>query len=93
MADKVTTTRAGYNRQIGYNEKLIRYDGTNEDLLWRIWGDTLNPEAEIVVPLTHDVIIVKDGSRINTYNGGSHRILPATVCLAWVAKPTPKRWT
>ena len=78
MADKVTTTRAGYNRQIGYNEKLIRYDGTNEDLLWRIWGDTLNPEAEIVVPLTHDVIIVKDGSRINTYNGGSHRLFNIT---------------
>lgn len=74
MGEKVTSTVAGSERKISGNEKVIRFEGQNTDLLWRICGDNLNPDVQISVPLTHDVIIIKDGTSMNVYRGGLHKI-------------------
>lgn len=74
MGKKITSTVAGGERRISAKEKIIRFEGQNADLLWSICGDDLNPDVQISVPPTHDVIIIKDGTTMSVYRGGMHRI-------------------
>ncbi len=74
MNEKVTSVVPGEGKRISSKDKVIRFDGQNTDLLWRICGDNLNPNVQISVPTTHDVIIIKDGSSVNIYHGGLYKV-------------------
>ncbi len=56
------------------NLKEIKFEGDNNSLFWRFQADVLNPEAEIIVPQTHEVVFVKDGMLMNVLQGGRYPI-------------------
>lgn len=54
--------------------QVIRYDGDNTELFKRICADGLEPDAKLVVPETHNAILIKDGVLMDTLNSGSYDI-------------------
>ena len=51
------------------NIDVIKFEGDNKDLFWRICVDVVNPNCEIVVPETHYCNLRKDGVTIETLSG------------------------
>ena len=41
--------------------QVIKYEGDNSELFKRISADGLDPEAKLIVPETHNAILIKDG--------------------------------
>ena len=54
--------------------EMIKYDGNNQELFARQCVDNFSPETIIIVPDTHNAIIVKDGQMMTTLESGSHQI-------------------
>lgn len=53
---------------------LIRFEGSNKSLFWRIHGDLINKDCKIVVPPTHQVIFIKDGKLQDILEPGTHKV-------------------
>ena len=41
--------------------QVIKYEGDNTELFKRISAEGLEPDAKLVVPETHNAILIKDG--------------------------------
>ena len=54
--------------------KVITYDGNNEELFKRFSVTDLPADAKIIVPETHNAILLKDGMMMDTLNSGSYDI-------------------
>ncbi len=54
--------------------QVIKYEGDNSELFKRISADGLDPEAKLIVPETHNAILIKDGVLMDTLNSGSYDI-------------------
>lgn len=61
---KITKLKMGENT-LDSKTKVIKFEGDNDCLFWRVDGEICNPDAKIVVPETHWVIFIKDGERQN----------------------------
>lgn len=64
----------GNSAPIAENVKTIIFEGDNEQFFWRVSGNVLNPDAEVIVPETHQVVFVKDGIMNDILEAGKHRI-------------------
>ncbi len=64
----------GNSAAIAENVKTIIFEGDNEQFFWRVSGNVLNPDAEVIVPETHQVVFVKDGIMNDILEAGRHRI-------------------
>lgn len=56
---------------------VIKYEGDNTRLFEKISVDCLDYDARIIVPETHNAIIIKDGQMMNTLESGDHPIFDA----------------
>ena len=56
------------------NSSILTYQGTNEELFVKLSTDGLDPDARVIVPETHNAILLKDGQMMDTLNSGSHNI-------------------
>lgn len=75
MAKKeITTLNVGADSILNKDTELIRFEGTNQDFFWRIYGDVINPKCELVVPPTHQAIYIKDGVLQDVLEGGKYPI-------------------
>lgn len=75
--NQITTLNLGDVQSLSPDAKLIRFEGTNEDFFWRLGCENFsNPDAEIVVPPTHQCAIVVDGHQQDIKGGGRYRIFP-----------------
>ncbi len=54
--------------------QVIKYEGDNSELFKRISADGLDADAKLVVPETHNAILIKDGVLMDTLNSGSYDI-------------------
>ncbi len=54
--------------------QIIKYDGDNTELFKRICADEMDPDAKVVVPETHNAILIKDGILMDTLNSGSYAL-------------------
>ena len=54
--------------------QIIKYEGDNTELFKRICANGLEPDAKLVVPETHNAILIKDGVLMDTLNSGSYDI-------------------
>ena len=54
--------------------QVIKYEGDNTELFKRISAEGLEPDAKLVVPETHNAILIKDGVLMDTLNSGSYEI-------------------
>ncbi len=52
----------------------IKFAGDNNALFWRFSADILNPEAEVIVDDTHEVVFVKDGMLLGVFGGGRYPV-------------------
>ena len=59
---------------MGRNVQVIKYEGDNSELFKRICADNLEADAKLVVPETHNAILIKDGVLMDTLNSGSYDI-------------------
>ncbi len=50
------------------------YDGNNSELFTRKETTGLDPDAKIIVPETHNAILLKNGQMMDTLNSGAHDI-------------------
>lgn len=64
----------GNSAPLAENVKTIIFEGDNEQFFWRVSGNVLNPDAEVIVPETHQVVFVKDGIMNDILEAGRHRI-------------------
>lgn len=79
MAKKpqLTTLNLGDLQTIQPDSKLIRFEGTNEDFFWRLGCEHFkNMDAEIVIPPTHQCVLIVDGQLQDIKPNGRHRIFP-----------------
>lgn len=53
---------------------IMTYQGNNDELFVKKSTDGLDPDAKVVVPETHNAILLKDGQMMDTLNSGSHSI-------------------
>ncbi len=53
---------------------MIKYEGSNEELFVKFRCDNLAANAQLIVPETHNAILIKDGSAMETYNSGRYDI-------------------
>ena len=58
---EVTTLEIGNEKVLDKNAEVIKFEGTNTDFFWRIYGEVINPKCKLVVPPTHQAIYIKDG--------------------------------
>src|SRR5574344_795369 len=72
--NKIATMNVGDSSKLSKDTKYIKFEGNNDDFFWRVAGDVLNPDAEIIVPETHQAIYVKDGILQEVLNAGRYRI-------------------
>ncbi len=72
--DNVKVLDMGATHQLDENTKFIKFEGDNSQFFWRVCGDICNPDAEIIIPETHQAIYVKDGVMQEVLEGGRHRI-------------------
>lgn len=70
----ITTLNVGDSSVLKPNTSLIRFEGSNTDFFWRIYGDVINPDVKIVVPPTHQAIYIKDGILQDILEAGSHNV-------------------
>ncbi len=54
--------------------EIIKFEGDNDQLFWRVAGEIINPKAQIVIPETHSAIYIKDGVMQNILEGGRHQV-------------------
>ncbi len=59
---------------MGRNIHVIKYEGDNSELFKKICVDGLDADAKLVVPETHNAILIKDGMAMDTLNSGSYDI-------------------
>lgn len=71
---KVSNMALGEVSTLSRDAKFIRFEGTNEDLFWRVYGDVANPDCQIIVPPTHQVVYIKDGVLQDVLEGGMHKV-------------------
>ena len=57
---------------------IIKFEGTNTDFFWRIYGEVINPDCQLVVPPTHQAIYIKDGKLQDILESGKHPIFEVT---------------
>lgn len=69
----ISKLKAGVNT-LDKKTKIIKFEGDNSCLFWKIDGEICNPDARIVVPETHWVIYIKDGERQTLNSAGSFPI-------------------
>lgn len=66
----ISKLKAGVNT-LNRKTKIIKFEGDNSCLFWKIDGEIANSNARIVVPETHWVIYIKDGERQTLNSAGS----------------------
>ena len=79
MAKKpeLATLNLGDLQTLTPDAQLIRFEGTNEDFFWRLGCEHFsNPDAEIVIPPTHQCALVIDGLLQDIKGPGRYRIFP-----------------
>ena len=57
--------------------QIIKYEGDNTELFKRICADGLEPDAKLVVPETHNAILIKDGVLMDTLKDDDLLIITA----------------
>ena len=72
--NEVKVLEMGASHQLDENIKFIKFEGDNSQFFWRVCGDICNPDAEIIIPETHQAIYVKDGVMQEVLEGGRHKI-------------------
>lgn len=55
-------------------QNVIKFQGSNEKLLSRCVVETLNPKLTLIVPETHNAILIKDGQMLQTLSSGKYLI-------------------
>ncbi len=55
-------------------QNLITFTGNNQQLFSRIVVNNLNPKVTLIVPETHNAILVKDGQMLQTLSSGKYLI-------------------
>ena len=55
-------------------QQFVKYEGNNEELFVKVSADALNYDAKLIVPETHNAILLKDGVMMDTLNSGSYDI-------------------
>lgn len=73
MATNIQTLEVGSSK-IDPKIREIKFEGDNSVFFWRMSGDVLNPEAEIIVPETHQALYIKDGVMQEILEGGRYPI-------------------
>ncbi len=57
-----------------YDRKRIVFSGDNEQIFERIGVTDLDVDAQVIVPSTHNAILIKDGRMMDTLGAGAHPI-------------------
>lgn len=70
----VSVLDMGASHQLDPKTRYIKFEGDNSQFFWRVCGDILNSEAEIIIPETHQAIYVKDGVMQEVLEGGRYPI-------------------
>lgn len=55
-------------------QQFVKYEGNNDELFVKVSADALNYDAKLIVPETHNAILLKDGVMMDTLNSGSYDI-------------------
>ncbi|MCD8309322.1 MAG: SPFH domain-containing protein, partial [Clostridia bacterium] len=63
--------------------KLIKYEGNNTELFKKITAEGLDGNSKVLVPETHNAIIIKDGVLMETLNSGSYYIFKEKSKKKW----------
>ena len=71
---EVTNLEIGNERVIDKNTEIIKFEGTNTDFFWRIYGEVINPKCRLVIPPTHQAIYIKDGRLQDVLESGMYNI-------------------
>ncbi|MCD8372077.1 MAG: SPFH domain-containing protein [Clostridia bacterium] len=63
--------------------RYIKYDGNNSELFVKLSPVGLDADTKIIVPETHNAIILKDGVLMETLNSGSYDIFKEKAKSKW----------
>ncbi len=55
-------------------QNVIKFNGSNDKLLTRYVLETLNPKMTLIVPETHNAILIKDGQMLQTLSSGKYML-------------------
>lgn len=55
-------------------QDLIKFSGTNEKLFTRMVVEKVTPKTTLIVPETHNAIIMKDGEMLQTLSKGKYKL-------------------
>ena len=55
-------------------QDLIKFSGTNEKLFTRMVVEKVTPKTTLIVPETHNAIIMKDGEMLQTLSKGKYNL-------------------
>ncbi len=53
-------------------ENIIKFEGNNDKLFSRVLVGELNPKLTLIVPETHNAILIKDGQMLQTLSSGKY---------------------
>lgn len=53
-------------------EKIITFSGNNQQLFSRVQLQTIDPKLTLIVPETHNAILIKDGQMLQTLSSGKY---------------------
>lgn len=59
---------------MAYDRKRIWFSGDNDRIFERVEVTDLDPDARVIVPSTHNAILIKDGRMMDTLGAGSYPV-------------------
>ncbi|MCD7728935.1 MAG: SPFH domain-containing protein [Clostridia bacterium] len=63
--------------------RFVKYEGDNSELFKKISPEGLDGDSKVIVPETHNAIILKDGVLMETLNSGSYDIFKEKSSKKW----------
>lgn len=72
--EKITVLNMGEEITFNNDTKIIKFEGRNDDFFQRVSGELTNPDCKLVVPPTHQALLIKDGVLQDAYGPGSYPI-------------------